>query len=373
MSLSVNRSKSIGCDNPVLIFSNYKDGFLFNPFSLEYVIFDTSTTDKKINPVQVFPVAGRQAVDLTDCSTGGDRLSLGRFAADWAIGAAEALGDHTIEWYVVPNNGDAEINYSQKFQVLPADEAIPQGYITISDMRREGVTEALADDDRVLLAIKLATDFIDRITGRSFSPSYKTISFDGRGGPKLLFMEPIIALESLKIEEMPYFTSGDTLVTPDTLKVYNRHIERNLVSPDDRSNPKIELRATAILEGRQRVDVNLFQVVNFPRGQQNIEVTGVFGFTEPDGSTTGSTPEEIKLVARKLALRELPELLDFDAREDFQNRFKITREKTRDQLIQYIERPAGRSNTAFFGYFTGDPLIDNILAAYMRPPALGSA
>jgi hypothetical protein len=373
MSLSVNRNKSIGCDNPVLIFANYKDGFLYNPFSLEYIIYDISTTDKKVNPVQVFPVAGRQAVDLNDCDDGGDRLSLGRFAAEWAVGGGQALGDHMIEWFVITEDGVDETTYSQKFQVLPEDEVIPAGYITISDMRREGVTVDLADDDRVLLAIKLATDFIDRITGRNFSSSYKTIKFDGRGGPKLLLMEPIIALESMRIEELPYFTSGDTLITPDTLKVYNRHIERNLVSPDDRSNPKIELRATAILEGRRTVDINLFQVVNFPRGQQNIEVTGIFGFTDPDGSTLGSTPEEIKLVARKLALRELPELLDFDAREDFQNRFKITREKTRDQLIQYIERPAGRANTAFFGYFTGDPLIDNILAAYMRPPALGSA
>jgi hypothetical protein len=65
-------------------------------------------------------------------------------------------------------------------------------------------------------------------------------------------------------------------------------------------------------------------------------------------------------------MRELPLLGHVDAREDAQRRFRITSERTRDQSYTL-------EALRLHGAFTGDPEIDNILAAFSRPPDLGAA
>jgi hypothetical protein len=104
----------------------------------------------------------------------------------------------------------------------------------------------------------------------------------------------------------------------------------------------------------------------WPRGQQNVTVQGIFGYTEPDGSPTGRTPELIRHATKLLVLRELPLLADIDAREDAQKRYRLTSERTRDQSYTL-------EALRLHGAFTGDPAIDNILVAFARPPDFGAA
>jgi hypothetical protein len=111
--------------------------------------------------------------------------------------------------------------------------------------------------------------------------------------------------------------------------------------------------------------------LHFPAGQKNVVIAGVFGYTEPDGSTVGSIPEDIQHCCALLTLRTSRFLGDPD-RELENAAFRITMEKTRQQSISFA-MPTGRAGSMAFGYFTGDPEIDAILAAYMRPPALGAA
>ena len=97
-----------------------------------------------------------------------------------------------------------------------------------------------------------------------------------------------------------------------------------------------------------------------------MEVEGLWGYTEDDGSETGRTPVEIRRACMMLVLRGLPLLGDVDAAGDARSRWRIIEERTRDQSYKLDRetRPAP---------LTGDPDVDAILGRYRRPPALGAA
>ena len=376
MALALPRGIASDCVNAALVFYAYTSGFLKNPLSLEYQIFDIATPAKQTTPVQVFPGGGREAVDLTDCATGGDRLGTGRFVAQFTPSLTGTIGTHIIRWFITREAGGTEETFEQEFLVLSENEAVANAYATVADMRAEGVTDMLADDRRVLMALRQSKRFIERITRRFFEPRFLEIKVDGKAGAKIQIDMPIIALEQISIDDFP-LDPVDSLLSEESIRVYNRHIEQGLEHPDDRNNPKIEALAyfhsgSAHSDGFNGFSHASHRTFIFPRGQQNITLRGVFGYTEPDGSSAGSTPFEIKHVSKLLAIRELPAMLDFEQRAEFQDRFKVTKEKTKQQQIEYIDRPTGRGQSVFFGYFTGDPIIDNILSAYVSPPTLGA-
>ena len=104
----------------------------------------------------------------------------------------------------------------------------------------------------------------------------------------------------------------------------------------------------------------------WPRGSQNITLRGVFGYTEPDGSPSGKTPDLIRHATKLLVMRELPLLGNADQREDAQRRYRLTSERTRDQSYTL-------EALKLHGAFTGDPEIDNLLVAFVRPADVGAA
>lgn len=375
MALGLARDQASDCTTPVLVFYAYARGFLRDVASLEFQVFDISTPARRLTPVQVYPVApGRHAVNLDPCDDAGNRLGVGRYVAAYTPDAAEPLGDHLIRWFVTPEAGDAEVTYEQEFQVLPADEVVlPTMYCSISDLREEGLEQCGASDMRLFKAIIRASSMIDRITGRFFGPRYMVQRHNGRGGPYLLLGDPIIAVESVEINAFPLDTDPTQLLSVDALRVYNRHIADGLLNPDDRSNPKLEVYRGD--DGMHAGDTmqpyfSDYASLYFPRGQQNVVVTGVFGYTEPDGSTVGKIPDDIRHVCALLTLRNTVQLTDEDrASQNFA--FRISQERTKEQGVGYAS-PGGRAASMVYGYFTGDPEIDHILAAYMRPPSLGA-
>jgi len=143
------------------------------------------------------------------------------------------------------------------------------------------------------------------------------------------------------------------------------HLEPHFAAHPARRFPGLFFLFLLELVNEEDVHLGLGRLV-WPRGQQNVEARGVFGYTEPDGSPTGRTPELIRRVTMLLVLRELPLLGDVDAREDAQRRFRLTSERTRDQSYTL-------EALRLHGAFTGDPEIDNVLVAFMRPPDLGAA
>jgi hypothetical protein len=112
----------------------------------------------------------------------------------------------------------------------------------------------------------------------------------------------------------------------------------------------------------------------FPRGRQNIEVAGVFGFTELAAGTTpaetsegsqipnsqGITPPLICEACKRLVARDLEQLAKTEDRSDVRNEFRVLSHKTRHQTVRFDSL----AKLAMSGFATGDPDIDGILALY---------
>ena len=184
-------------------------------------------------------------------------------------------------------------------------------YATVDDMRSEGISPEQAGDERLGAHINEATRAIDRVTGWFFEPRAAVYRLDGRGAASIELPAPPIRLDVLAID-------GDALPTdPEDLVVIGAPVQPGF------DGTRITLR-----HGRR-----------FPRGQGNITVEGLFGYTEDDGSPHGRTPLEIRRACMMLVLRGLPPLGDADGAADARNRWRILEERTRDQSYK-LDREA---------------------------------
>jgi hypothetical protein len=357
------RGQPSDCANPAIDLFTQLSGMLIDVAVLEFQIFDISDPGKQLTPLQVHPaISGtRASVNVAALCPVGDKLSTGHFVARWTPPLDEAIGTHEVRWFFRLNAGSPEQTFREEFEVLATVAGFSaDGYASVSDLRAEGVAAADATDARLQQLIALASRYIERVTGRFFEPRAQTLVLDGTGGRTLPLGHPIVGVESVVIDASP-FSPGDLPVDPSVYRVYNRHLTQGLVLPDDRDNPKLEL-----LYGDGAVGALGLGSFIWPRGQQNITVRGVFGYTEPDGSPTGKTPALIRHATKLLVMRELPLLGNTDQREDAQRRYRLTSERTRDQsyTLEALQ---------LHGAFTGDPEIDNILVAFVRPPDFGAA
>jgi len=333
------RGQTSGCALPALDLYTSVAGQLVDVEVLEYQIFDVSTPAKRDAPVQVFPPAGRAAVDVAhDCPAGG-RLGLGHYVAAWTVPDDEPLGAHEIRWFFRLTADAPEQTFVEEFEVSAvAAGGVAHGYCEVADLRAEGVTEAQATDERLAALIDEASRTIDRITGWFFEPRLRIFRIDGRGAPSIEPPAPPIRLDRLAIG------GSELSLEPDDLVVVGAPIQPGF------DGPRLTLR-----HGRR-----------FPTGRGNVEAEGLWGYTEDDGSPNGRTPLEIRRACMLLVLRALPPLGDADAAGDARNRWRIIEERTRDQSyrLDHVAQP---------GPFTGDPEIDGILARYRRPAGMGAA
>jgi hypothetical protein len=352
------RNQPSSCANPALDLFTQVNGILVDVATLEFQIFDVSDPGKQQNPVQVYPatLGARASVNVGALCPAGDKLSTGHFVARWTPPVNEAIGTHEIRWFFRLTPSSPEQTFREEFEVLVEVAGFSAtGYAFVSDLRAEGVAASDASDARLQSLIALASRYIERMTARFFEPRPQTLTLDGAGGRTLSLGHPIIAVEAVSIDSSP-FSAADLPIDASLFRVYNRHLTEGLLLPDDRDNPRLEFVHGEIPVGR----------LAWPKGQQNVRVQGVFGYTEPDGSPTGRTPELIRHATKLLVMRELPLLGHVDAREDAQRRFRISSERTRDQSYTL-------EALRLQGAFTGDPEIDTILAAFSRPPDLGAA
>jgi hypothetical protein len=209
-------------------------------------------------------------------------------------------------------------------------------YATLADLRAEGITVAMASDDRLRTLVEEAGGLIDRITGWFFEPRTATLRLDGRGTPSLEPPVPPIRLDRLAIY-------GQDVALPEAVDVIGAPVGPGFDAP------RITLR-------RSRC---------FPRGTANVIAAGRWGFTEPDGTADGRTPLEIRRACILLVLRGIDPLAGA-ASSDARNRWRLLEERTRDQSYRLAELRVGNP-------LTGDPEVDAILARYRRPVGLGAA
>lgn len=361
----VRRNDVSNTTTPLLVFYNVVGGLLADidaTGQLQYIIYDVSTETNQASPVQVYPTSGRASVNLT-----ADRLSVGRYVALFTVPSTEAYGRHEIRWFLTPKAGDGERTIRKEFDVIPDLSGISGAhYCSMSDMRDEGLASSEVSDVRLVKVINRASRFIDRVTGRFFEPRYQSLLVDGSGGRAMDLNEPIIGIQEVHLYVSNYAPDG-YLLDNTLFTVYNRHLSQGLFDPDDRESPRIEyLHYNDLMGAYSRYAPTPYHMYNtFSIGTQNVKVIGVFGYTEPDDSPWGKTPEQLAHACKLLCVREFPKLTDYDQREDRKWRWRVTSERTIDQSISY-------DSEKMRGAFTGDPEIDLILASFVRPPSMSA-
>jgi hypothetical protein len=326
-------------------------GNLVDVSALEFQIFDKVIP---ASPVQVYPNSGRALVDIANDCPIGDRIGTGHYLAKYTVPAAAPTGTYELRWFFRLTSSTPEQEFREEFEVLPNAVPASGGYTTLAVMRAEGVPASISDD-RLQYLIFLAAAYTDRYTGRWFEPRTADYTLDGSGTVSMLLEQPVIAIDTVYID--------DLALAAEDVVVYNRHISQNLTDPDDRENPKIELEQALNDELLFKIGRKIFY-----RGQQNVRITGVFGYTEFDGSSTGSVPLLISRVSQLLVMRNMRTLYNSGPTDTTLQVARITELRTRDQWIRYAD--PNRLGLAAPGPFTGDREIDNILMSFRRPPKI---
>ena len=289
-------------------------------------------------------------------------------------GVTAYLFDHTAGdpsyYYAVSYYNSATTAESSLSDPVRSDVS---GYLTVDDIRNEGFTSTMVDDAAVVRGIQRANAIIERVTGQWFEPRTRTFQLDGKPGQDLLLDVPIIAITSFGVVD---YRGEIDAIELDDVWVYNRHLTQGLTQPDDRVNPRIawrDLLPTGMRAQRQSER-------RFVHGRRNIQVAGVFGYTELDplvvpaetapGSQIpvdyGETPALIKLAATLLTIRYMYPRQGGDG-DAFAVRARVVSERTRDQAYTLSSPTA---NDAAYG-MTGDIEVDKILSMFIAPAQFG--
>jgi hypothetical protein len=210
-------------------------------------------------------------------------------------------------------------------------------YASLAKMRSEGVTPAMASDERLTALLTEASAFVDHVTGWFFEPRTMALRMDGRGTPSVEPPFPPIRVDELLIGCVAASLAEDDIV----------------------------IRGAPVLPGFDAPRFTLLRGCTFPKGSDNVVASGVWGYTEPDGTALGRTPVAIRRAAMLLVMRWLPLLGDAEAAAA-KSQWRILEERTRDQSYR-LSPLSGVAVT-----FTSDPEIDLLLARYRKPIGLGA-
>jgi hypothetical protein len=336
--------------NPLLPFFYQNEGVLTDIYSLRFEIYAVGT------------VAVKHAANLDMTA---DKVAMGVYAAPFDSSTVTLTpGAHEIVWYYKVESSSSETSLSYRFEVLdPAYFRTGKQFMSYipSDV---AILDPFDMKDRHRITNSVSRD-IERMTGRFFFPRYMDIKHSVRPKSSIIWLDqPVIGVNSVVFESAGVISG--TLTTTDVeladLRIFNRHLNF-LLTPDDRQNPKI---------GFARVGGTAADVIEpsiFPSGLKNIKVTGVFGYTDPDGGPFGETPQPLQEVIETLAYRRIadPSGTNLWLRDPS----RVKKARTRDQEIQFDT--SGGSGSSGSGTLTGDSHLDDILMAYMRPPHIGVA
>jgi hypothetical protein len=281
------------------------------------------------------------------------------------------LSGDTSYWYRIAYFNSTTSHESE--QSDPIQGTGGGNYLTVNDVRDAGWTETVVSDARALEVIQQIEAFIEKVTGRWFYPKYLVLRLDGTGTHILPVRTPIIEVEQIRV--LSTWSEIGTIygdVSLDNVRVSNRHLTQGLMTPDDREAPALifEVYEHAIAPYTTRV-------TNWHSGEHNVEITGWFGYTDPDPNSIGETetgsqiplsrgltPSNIKRVCELLFARWYPLPSDRDDMEDATRRRDVKRWKTRDQEIEFIPYNA-TSAAGLPSDITGDPEIDSLLGMFV--------
>ncbi len=344
-------------------------GMLTDLAAASYEIFNSSYTSVKAKAALNVDASPSDVVP-------GNRAGLGHYVATWTPGSA-TVGTYFVRWYYKIESADPESYFDQEIELvaLPYRPGAPH-YCTVEDLVSQGLPSTVSAAQAQRL-IERASRYAEHFTGRganAFEPQYKAVRCNGNGSRVMQINEPIIGLGRIAVVMDNVSGPSDLTVTASFLKIYNRHLTSRLMSPDDRENPKLEF-----VHGNDLGGVNFLGNASgyrlteliWPRGQQNVEIEGLFGFTEPDDSFVGHVPDMLREAVQLLAFRNALPMGSADRQAALRDH-RLTLEATRDQSQQFAAPGVG-VETGLTAVFTGDPAIDQLLVAFVRPPQFGSA
>lgn len=243
-------------------------------------------------------------------------------------------------------------------------------YVTVEDVRAEGVSETTYDDDRVEAMIALAERAFERATENWFYRKLMVVKLDGNDQEILHLPFPICQGED-QVSSVTVNIGGSDpwTMTEDTdFVVYN--------DDGDRWNPKLAM--TSYEDWASLIPDYTYVPGKWPLGRRNVVVTGYFGFvdyelvnpTPPaiDPVPTWTCPPEVKRAVLRLVVRDLALLTDVDGQSNRQAH-RITTETTVGRSVTM----GSLTDSLFSGGFTGDPDIDGAVAMFRRPMGGGVA
>lgn len=277
-----------------------------------------------------------------------NRISTGLYFAKWEPPQSQQHGTHKIRWRWQLNSNSVVQESFDEFEVLNIN-VIQQtsSYITPANLYEEGVPRFI-ESSWLQNRIRLAQDYIERITGHFFAPRQAEYLLDGTGLSIIEIPHPIIEVTEIGFQ----YTLDDFYTYPlNYFAIYNRE------NTEDRFNPRIKVK--------RYVSDNIFNAVdfpgNFPCGTQNIKVVGTFGFVDENGVT----PEPIKWATGALVQKFISAIASDAA---FQSRTdgSLISETTDGHTYRLSEKMR-------LGLLTGDSEIDSILAEYSRGGSVGFA
>lgn len=255
-------------------------------------------------------------------------------------------------------------------------------YATIDQLHDEHIGDDLSED-QLLRVVQRASAAIELWTRRWFYPKAGTYLIDGKDHAILMLGPPIIAVTDIRVlaGDNTYISPSDERVDLRSVRIYNRHISQGLLEPDDRAAPKIQYLSA--WSGTRRT--NIFPSGFFPHGEQNIQVTGIFGYTDPDGGETlwtdgftpvGKTPDSIVTACLMLAARDTLNLGDTEGRNEAAMANRLTSLRIRDQSITWGQTSSTAANSigssSIGPGIIGNSEIKALLAPYVRPQGLGA-
>jgi hypothetical protein len=333
--------------NPLLPFFYQDEGFLRDVFALRFEVYPSGSAS----------TVATGTTDLID-----DRFDTGCYAAVLdPQSESMSAGAYEIVWYYKPSSTSAELEASYSFEVLSnkyfRSSTKFKSYLGSDDNALDGYDLEVRQK-----ALEAASKEVDRITGRFFFPKHMILHHSIRPESRQMWIDqPVIGVSQIILESESVVTGtlSEYELDMSSIRVFNRHIA-GLLSPDDRDNPRIAF-AVAESESAEAVELAIF-----PIGVKNVKVTGVFGYTDPDGSPFGEVPSPLQDVIRTLAFRKVVDPTGTDVATWMPGRVK--KAKTRDQEIQF-DTSMQQGSTEM----TGDPRLDGILIDFSRPPHVGVA
>ena len=200
--------------------------------------------------------------------------------------------------------------------------------------------------------IQTAMDFFDLKTGQFFNKRTGVFEIEGNNSSTMLFGVPIIEVTKLLI-------NGTDIELIEGADEDFFAFKGRLKPADNRRNPRIKLN---IAEGTDDLFRRAFFGREFQRGTIT-EITGSFGFLEPDGST----PTNVKKAILMLASIEINTPVTSSIVGGGAGPLKRVRVDLHEKEFFEIKS----ATTA--GSRSGNPEVDRIIMEYKRPMGIGGS